>query len=197
MQQKNKINLYRMTVCGMMAALSVVLVILVHFPIIPAAPYLEYDAADIPVLITAFAVGPISGMAVLFVVSLVQAFLLGGNGIIGFVMHFAASGFLVLISSLIYRRKKNLSSLIIGLALGSLVMTAAMIPLNIIFTPILFSTPVEAVVKLVIPVLIPFNLIKSVANSVISFAVYSAVKRPISAFVKRYLPENEDRHSGV
>ena len=178
--------------CGMMAALSVVLVILVHFPIIPAAPYLEYDAADIPVLITAFAVGPVSGMAVLFVVSLVQAFLLGGNGIIGFVMHFAASGFLVLISSLIYRRKKSVLSLVIGLALGSLVMIAAMIPLNIIFTPILFSTPVEAVVQLIIPVLIPFNLIKAVANSIISFAVYSAVKKPINAFVNRFLPENAE-----
>ncbi len=36
---------------AMLVAVSVVLVYLVHFPIFPAAPFLEYDPADIPNMI--------------------------------------------------------------------------------------------------------------------------------------------------
>ncbi len=48
----------KLTVMAMLTAISVLLVWLVHLPIIPAAPFLEYDPADIPVLIGAFAFGP-------------------------------------------------------------------------------------------------------------------------------------------
>lgn len=36
---------------GMLAAIAVVLVMLIHFPIIPAVSFIEYDMADVPVLI--------------------------------------------------------------------------------------------------------------------------------------------------
>ena len=36
---------------GMMAAISIILVYLIHFPIFPAASFLEYDPADVPILI--------------------------------------------------------------------------------------------------------------------------------------------------
>ena len=38
---------------GVMAALSVVLAALFHFPLFPAASFLEYDPADIPILLVA------------------------------------------------------------------------------------------------------------------------------------------------
>ena len=36
---------------GVMAALSIVLAALFHFPLFPAASFLEYDPADIPILL--------------------------------------------------------------------------------------------------------------------------------------------------
>ena len=82
---------------GMLAAIAVVLVMLIHFPIIPAVSFIEYDMADVPVLIGTLLYGPIPGLLILLVASLVQAFILGINGWVGFVMHFVASGAMVLL----------------------------------------------------------------------------------------------------
>ena len=90
----------------MLTALSIVLVYVIHFPLIPAAPFLEYDAADVPVLIGAMMLGPVSGLVTLLAVCLIQALTVSAaSGWIGFMMHFIASSVLVLISSLIYKRK--------------------------------------------------------------------------------------------
>ena len=46
---------------GAMVAISVALVYLIHFPIFPAVAFLEYDPADIPILIGTFVFGPSQG----------------------------------------------------------------------------------------------------------------------------------------
>ena len=45
----------KLVTMAMLAALSIVLVYVIHFPIFPAASFLEYDPADIPILIGTFA----------------------------------------------------------------------------------------------------------------------------------------------
>lgn len=66
MNERDKIQrtqeVRKLAVMAMLVAVSVVLVYLVHFPIFPAAPFLEYDPADIPILIGAFAYGPLAGI---------------------------------------------------------------------------------------------------------------------------------------
>ena len=57
---------------GAMVAISVVLVYLIHFPIFPAVAFLEYDPADIPILIGTFAFGPVVGLILTVVTSVVQ-----------------------------------------------------------------------------------------------------------------------------
>ena len=44
-------NTRKLTTLAMLAALAIVLVALIHFPLVPAAPFLEYDPADIPIFI--------------------------------------------------------------------------------------------------------------------------------------------------
>lgn len=41
-------KLGRLAKLGLLAALSIVLVFFIHFPIFPTAKFLEYDPADIP-----------------------------------------------------------------------------------------------------------------------------------------------------
>ena len=86
----------KLTVLAMLTALSAVLITLVHFPLFPAAAFLEYDPADVAILIGTFAFGPMAGLAVTVIASAIQAFLLGGAGMYGFLMHVIASGTLVL-----------------------------------------------------------------------------------------------------
>ena len=68
----------RLVEMAMLAAISIVLVMLIRIPLIPAAPFLEYDMADVPVLLAAFLISPGAGLLVLFVVSVIQAFIQEG-----------------------------------------------------------------------------------------------------------------------
>ena len=65
---------------GILAAISVVLVAIVHFPLIPAASFLEYDPADIPILICAFAYGPVAGIIVTVIAAAIQALTVSASG---------------------------------------------------------------------------------------------------------------------
>lgn len=177
-------NTLKTAIMAMLTALSIVLVYVIHFPLIPAAPFLEYDAADVPVLIGAMMLGPVPGLVILLAVCLIQAITVSAaSGWIGFMMHFIASSVLVLISSAIYKRKKNIASLVLGLVLGSIAMTVVMIPLNLVFTGIFMGAGTQAVVGMLIPAIIPFNLLKAGINSAITFAVFT----PIAGILKKYV----------
>ena len=97
MKTNTKDNVVRMAQMGMLAAIAIVLVTVTQFPIIPAAPFMKYDMADVPILLGTLLFGTLPGLVILVVVSLIQAFLLGGDGWIGLVMHVVASGALVVL----------------------------------------------------------------------------------------------------
>ncbi len=180
--KKNQ-TVIRTAIMAMLTAVSIVLVYFIHLPLIPGVAFLEYDPADIPVLIGALMLGPVSGLIILFAVCLIQALTVSASsGIIGFFMHFIASSVLILIPSLIYRHKKSIASLIVGLVLGVIGMTAVMIPLNLVFTGIFMGTGVKAVASMLIPAIIPFNLAKASINAVVTFAVFT----PVSQVLKKY-----------
>ena len=98
----------KLAVMAVLVAVSVVLVYLVHFPLFPAAAYLEYDPADIPILIGAFLYGPVAGLILTAAASVIQAFTVSAqNHVYGLIMHILATGTLTTVSSLIYRRRKT------------------------------------------------------------------------------------------
>lgn len=169
-------KIQKLTTMGILIAISIILIVSpLRFPF-PAAPFLEYEASDVPILIGGFIYGPLSGIVLAVVTSIVQALTVSsGSGWIGCVMHIFAAIALVGVASGIYSRNKTLKSAIIGLICGTLAMTAVMIPLNLIFYPLFTETPVDAVIKLIVPVLLPFNLMKAGINSIITLVVYKSV----------------------
>jgi len=170
----------KLTTLGMIAAVSVVLVFF-NFPLFPAVPFLKFDFADTPLLICSILFGPGASLAVLFVVSVIQAFLLGGDSYLGCIMHIVASGAMLAVTGLICRKAKNIGRMILGLVLGALTMTALMIPMNYLITPLYLGghSPenISIISSLMIPAIIPFNLIKSSVNCLIAFVVYKAMTR--------------------
>ena len=170
----------RLSKMAMLAAISLALVLVVRIPF-PPAPFLVYDPADIPIIISGFAFGPLSGIAITVVVSFIQAFALVGDGIIGFFMHVVATGSYVLVAGLIYKGHKTKKMAVVALIAGTLTMTVTMIGWNLIITPIYMRVPVEAVIAMIIPILLPFNLLKAGVNSVVAFLVY----KPIARFLHR------------
>ncbi|HHY03889.1 MAG TPA: ECF transporter S component [Thermoanaerobacterales bacterium] len=171
---KNDVN--KLVRLAMLAALSLMLMFLVRFPIIPTAPFLEYEPGDVPALIAAFLFGPGAGFIVTFVVSLIQALTVSaGSGWIGAIMHLIATGTMVVVAGIIYKRVHTMQGAIIALVLGSLSMSLIMIPLNLYFTTKFLNVPVEAVKAMILPAILPFNLLKASINSVVTFLVYKPV----------------------
>lgn len=171
-------NVRMLTTLSILTGLSIVLMLLIRFPIFPSAPYLEYEPMDVPILIAGFAFGPLAGLIVTIVSSLIQGLTVSSSSQwVGILMHFIATGTLVTVASLIYKRKQTITGAIIGLIAGTLSMAAVMIPANLIITPAFYGTPAQVVESLLLPVIIPFNLIKAGINSAVTFAVYKPLRR--------------------
>jgi hypothetical protein ELI_0978 len=174
---KRKQNVRKLTALGMLGAISLILVATVHFPIIPAAPFLEYDPADVPILIGTFAFGPVAGFLLTVVVSIIQGMTVSAasGGPIGIIMHIFATGSCVLIAGNIYRRNKTRKTAAIALIVGALIMTGAMVLMNLVLTPIFLGTSMEEVIPMLLPAIIPFNLIKAGLNCAITFVLYKSI----------------------
>ncbi len=156
-------------------ALSVVTGYLIHFPILPQAPFLLYDPGHVFLLIAAFKFGPRAGMTMTLVYALIFALITGQGGPYGAFMNFLSTGAFVLVSSWIYLKKHDRNGAIIGLVLGALAMTAIMIPANLIITPLYLGVERPIVLKLLIPAIIPFNLLKGLISSVLTLLVYKKI----------------------
>lgn len=171
-EKKSTKTLTRM---AMMAAVACVLG-LVRFPILPMVPFLTYDFADIPIIVSAFAFGPVAGLVITFVVSFIQAFFLGGDQIYGFIMHMLASGTFIMVASLMYNRHKTKKNAILGMLAASVAMVIVMGFANYFVTPFYYGgeTMRQMVVKLM-PFILLFNVIKGCANSVITLLVYKRI----------------------
>ena len=166
-----------LTNMAMLVALSLILVMLINFPILPAIPFMKYDPADIPILI-----GPMGGVILTAIVSILQGlFISGDGGPIGIIMHFLATGTFAFIAGFIYQRTKTKRSAVVGLICGALSMTCVMVICNLLLTPIFLGAPMETVIELLLPAIIPFNLIKASINALITYFIY----KPISNFIHR------------
>lgn len=174
-----KLGVKKMVTMAILAALSIVLMVLIKFPIIPAAPYLIYEPADVPILIGAFLFGPLAGLAVTVVVSGIQAMAFSADGWVGFVMHVMATGTFVTTAGLIYRKCHSRKGAIAALAAGTLAMAAVMVPVNLIIQPRFYHMSYDFVKGMILPVIIPFNLIKAGLNSIITMIVYKSISRVV------------------
>lgn len=160
---------------GVLAAISIVLVSIVHIPFIAPVSFLEYDPADIPILLGTFALGPWAGLILTIVTSVIQGLTVSaGSGLYGIIMHIIATGANCVVAGSIYFKKKNKKRAIIALALGIIIHTLIMIPANLFITPVFTGWPVSAVVE-VLPWIILFNIVKTVVNAFLTFILYKRV----------------------
>ena len=174
----------KMCTLGLLAALAIALTLVVKFPLFPEFPFLEYDAGDAVILIGAYLYGPLSGILLTLIVSLVQGFTVSASaGLWGVLMHFCATSVFVCVASLFYRRTRRLSSAVLGLVLAPIAATIVMIPLNLWITSIYMNVPQETVKSILLPVILPFNLIKFSINAALGFLLWRPLRR---LYARRY-----------
>ena len=176
-----RVKTVRLAKMGMLVAISVVLVYFIHFPIFPAVAFLEYDPADIPILIGTFAFGPVAGVLLTIVTSVVQGVTVSAaSGAYGIIMHIIATSVLVIVAGVIYKFNKTRKGAVIALICGTAAMAVVMIGANLIITPLFMGVPRSMVWDLM-PFIVGFNAIKAGINSIVTFFLY----KRISGFLHR------------
>ena len=173
----------KVTGLGILGALSIVLTLIpfLRFPLIPAAPFLEYDAADIPIMIGTFIYGPAAGLILTIVVSVIQGTTVSSqSGIIGIIMHIISTGTFAVVGGSIYKCNKSMLGAAFAILMGGLSACAIMIPANLLFMPLFIPTlTIEGVLKMITPIILPFNLLKYGINGALCFLLYKRIKKPI------------------
>lgn len=172
----------RLAKMAMLVAISIVLVAIVHFPLFPAVAFLEYDPADIPILVGTFAFGPMAGLLLTVVTSVIQGLTVSAatGGLYGVIMHIIATSTLVLVAGGIYKKEKSRKHALVGLGCGVAAMAVVMMIANLIITPLFMGVTVEAVWSLM-PFIILFNVLKAGINGAVTFILY----KRISPFLHR------------
>ena len=162
-----------------------------EFPILPAFPFLKIDFSDLPALIGAFAYGPIAGIAIEGLKNILVVLLKGTmTGGIGEFANFLIGISFIIPAGIIYRRNKNIKTTILSVIIASIIMSIVgivlnkyiLVPLYVNFLPAL-NDPAYVREYLLFGVL-PFNLIKGVAVSVLTILFY---KRAESFILKEII----------
>lgn len=170
---------------GVLAGLSLAVSLLIHFPLIPQAPFLLYDPGDVPLLIAGFKFGPGLGLLLTGVVSLLFALITGEGGPWGVLMHFLATGSYVVLAGFLYQRHRTKNGAITSLIVAPLFMTAIMAGANLLITPLYMGVEREVVKGMLLPAIVPFNILKGVINGAITLLIY----KRISNFIEKPLYE--------
>lgn len=162
---------------GIMGAIAFTFMYL-DFPIPPFPAYLQYDPGDVPALIVAFALGPAAGVAVEVIKALLISLLRPGElgGPFGVFMNLLAGVTLVAVAGTYYRLDHTRRGALRGLAISIAATAAVMVLANVTLTPVFYGLPRPQVIALVLPALLPFNLLKGLMSSLLTFYVYKRVR---------------------
>lgn len=155
-----------------------VLLSFVEFPLLPGVAFLKFDASLMPAMACGFAFGPAGGVAVGVVGALIHGILFAD--FTGCVMNILVVLGFILPAAAVYKKSRTYKAAIAGLALSVVGATAMAIAGNLILTPAYMGVPLQAVIDMIIPVFLPFNLIKAVINSALTLAVYKAISNLIT-----------------
>ena len=123
------------------------------------------------------------------VVAVVEMFTVSDTGPIGCIMNVLATCAFTCTAAFVYKRFHTRRGAVIGLALGTVCLTVVMLLWNYLITPIYMGMDREqVVVPMLIPVFLPFNLVKGGLNMALILLIYKPV---VTALRKaRLVPES-------
>ena len=134
--------------------------------------FLSIEIKDAVIVIASFIYGPLAGPIISLIVSFIEMITFSSTGPWGFLMNFVSSSVFALTASLIYKYKKSLNYAIFGLVGSVVATTLTMIALNPIIVPLYSGAPVQYVISLITPLLLPFNFAKAMLNAAAALLLY-------------------------
>ncbi len=190
----------KMAVTGMFSAIAMILHLL-DFPLPFAPEFYKLDFSELPVLVGAFAFGPVVGVTIEAVKILLKLFIKGtSTAFVGDLANFVIGCSFILPASTIYYFKKSRKSAIAGCVIGTLILTLFGTAFNAIYLLPAFSrlykisldsilamgnavNPLMAegsIVSFVACCVAPMNLIKGGSVSLVTMLIY----KPLSPIIK-------------
>ena len=130
---KYKFGTKQMVRVAIFGALSGIFYIFIKFPVPFMPAFLEFHFDEIPAFIASFAYGPVVGLLVLLVKTLIKLPLTSTLGV-GELSDLIFSAAFILPAALIYKRKRNFKGVFVGLAVGTLFQLAVSLLTNIYVT---------------------------------------------------------------
>ena len=179
MPQKNT-NVWstkQMVTMALMCAIGVILSF-VEFPLLPGVTWLKFDASNMPAMVVGFGFGPGAGVAVGIVIAIIHGLLMAD--FTGALMNILTVTCFVLPAAIMYSKKRTYPIAIAGLVLSIIAATIGAIVGNLIVTPMWLGVPMDAVIAMIIPILIPFNLVKGLINAVLTLIIYKSISNLIT-----------------
>ena len=181
-----KTDVKKITILAMFAALGYICLFVFRFKV----SFLTLEFKDVFITMAGFVFGPVAALGVALAESLLEMVTLADTGFWGALMNFAGSATFAVTAAVIYKYNKSFKGAVIGLTAAVFSMTAVMLLMNLLITPIYAHTDVKTVIGMIIPLLLPFNLIKSVLNAAIAFILYKPISQALKSI--HLLPKKDD-----
>ena len=162
-------------IIGMLIAVAYAVMALSKLIPVNVAGFLTFDLKDVIIAICGFLFGPLPAIIVSVIVSVIEMLTISTTGPIGLLMNVISTCAFVCPAALFYKSKRRFSGAIIGMIIGVLCMTAAMLLWNWLITPLYMGVPRETVVAMLVPVFLPFNLLKGGINAALTLLLYKPV----------------------
>jgi riboflavin transporter FmnP len=196
MKRNQKIRF--IVVTAMLGALSAVLMMLsFSVPFMPS--FIKMDFSEMPALVASFSMGPVSGVLVCLIKNLINVTMTTTGGV-GELSNFVLGVCLVLPAGLIYRRRKNRVSALVGALVGSLVMAIVSLPSNYFVMYPVYSKfmPIEQIVGMYQAIFsgvdglfscllifnVPYTFLKGAIDTLLTFLIYKHIS-PLIKGVKK------------
>ena len=175
---------------SLLSAIAVILMY-IDFPVIPLFPWLKIDLSEVPVLMGAFAFGPMTGIVIELIKNLLIIVFKGTyTGFVGEVANFIVGISLVVPASIIYKRNKTKKSAIIGMIVGILILEIVGIIANVYFLLPAYGMKMDSsqLMQYVTLGLLPFNGIKGIIVSISTYLLYKRLS--LSIFRSEYMRDS-------
>ena len=179
----------------MLAAIAYVVMLLSKM-LPQVSGFLQMDLKDTVICIGAFLFGPLSAAVISIVVAVVEMFTVSDTGPIGCIMNVLATCAFCCTAAFVYKKFHTRKGAVIGLALGTVCLTVVMLLWNYLITPIYMGMDParKSWSAMLIPVFLPFNLVKGGLNMALILLLYKPV---VTALRKaRLVPESHDACRG-
>lgn len=167
---------------------------LAEIPLFFAPGFYKMDLSELPIMICTFYLGPVAGVTAELIKVCIKLLLKGTTtAFVGDFANFAVGCSFVLPASIVYHANPSRRSALTGMVVGTLVMTVFGSAFNAIYLlpkfSALFGMPMEVIVgmgtkvnpaitsvsTLVLFAVVPFNLLKGIVVSLLTFLLYKRI----------------------